>query len=154
MGIKGMGIALVTGGSGFVGQHLVKLLCARGEKVRIFDRRPPARLYGSHGTDFEYLQGDIADRDAVDRAMAGASSVFHLAANPNLWARDSEDFARVNYGGTVNVLAAAERHRPVRVVYTSTESIIAGLRSQVAKTGMIDESAAPRVEYMPGPDCR
>jgi dihydroflavonol-4-reductase len=149
-----MGITLVTGGSGFVGQHLVELLCARGERVRIFDRRPPARLGGNRGTDFEFVQGDIADPDAVDRAMAGASSVFHLAANPNLWARDSEEFARVNFGGTLNLLAAAERQRPERVVYTSTESIIAGLRGQLAKTGLIDESAAPRVEDMPGPYCR
>ncbi|MGF1593651.1 MAG: NAD-dependent epimerase/dehydratase family protein [Kiloniellaceae bacterium] len=154
MGAEGMRISLVTGGSGFVGQHLVDLLCARGERVRVFDRRPPARIHQSRGTDFEFLQGDISDSDAVDRAMTGANSVFHLAANPNLWARDSEDFARVNYGGTLNVLTAAERHRPERVVYTSTESIIAGLRGQVAGSGMIDESAAPRAEDMPGPYCR
>src|SRR3546814_15277174 len=74
-------------------------------------------------------------------------------ANPNLWTPDRRDFDQVNRLGTLNVLAAAERHRPERVVYTSTESILAGLRGR-SDGGMIDESVALRVEDMPGSYCR
>lgn len=147
-----MRLSLVTGGSGFIGNHLVQLLCARGERVRVFDLRPAPHFAGAAAIDFH--QGDIADAAAVDRAMAGADRVYHLAANPNLWARDKRDFARVNHLGTLNVLAAAERHRPERVVYTSTESILAGQRGSAASGEMIDETSAVRVEQMPGSYCR
>jgi dihydroflavonol-4-reductase len=147
-----MRLSLVTGGSGFIGHHLVQLLCARGERVRVFDLRPASYFAGAAAIDFH--QGDIADAAAVDRAMAGADRVYHLAANPNLWARDKRDFARVNHLGTLNVLAAAERHRPERVVYTSTESILAGQRGSAASGAMIDETSAVRVEEMPGSYCR
>ena len=147
-----MRLSLVTGGSGFIGHHLVQLLCARGERVRVFDLRPAPHFAGAAAIDFH--QGDIADAAAVDRAMAGADRVYHLAANPNLWARDKRDFARVNHLGTLNVLAAAERHRPERVVYTSTESILAGQRGSAASGAMIDETSAVRVEEMPGSYCR
>jgi dihydroflavonol-4-reductase len=146
-----MSFSLVTGGSGFIGQHLVQLLCARGERVRVFDRRPPG--WRDAAAPVDYHQGDIADPAAVDRAMAGARRVYHLAANPNLWTRDPQDFARDNHQGTLTVLAAAERHRPQRLVYTSTESILAGVRHRIVG-GMIDESVALRVEDMPGPYCR
>lgn len=145
-----MTFTLVTGGSGFIGRHLVGLLRGRGERVRVFDLRQPGQ---PDEAGIEFLQGDIADAAAVDRAVAGAGCVFHLAANPNLWARDPGDFKRVNLQGTLNVLAAAERHRPQRVVYTSTESILAGLRHRAAG-GMIDETVALGVADMPGPYCR
>ncbi|WP_340115442.1 NAD-dependent epimerase/dehydratase family protein [Pelagibius sp. 7325] len=149
--------SLVTGGCGFIGQHLVRLLVARGEKVRVLDRRRPApgslAFAGVPREGIEFRQADITDPAAVDAAMTGVGRVYHLAADPNLWALDKSTFERVNLGGTLNVLAAAERHRAERVVYTSTESILAGLRGAVSG-GMIDESAALRVEDMPGPYCR
>ncbi|GAB4354367.1 MAG: NAD-dependent epimerase/dehydratase family protein [Kiloniellaceae bacterium] len=153
-----MRLSLVTGGCGFIGQHLVRLLAARGEAVRILDRRQPAAEGGAFANlpagAVEFRQGDITDPAAVEAAMAGASRVYHLAANPNLWARDPRVFERVNLGGTLNVLAAAGRHRPERVVYTSTESILAGLRGAARGSAMIDEGIDLRVEDMPGPYCR
>lgn len=148
-----MRLSLVTGGSGFIGRHLVQLLCARGERVRVFDLRLPGPDIRLHGEAVEYIQGDVTDAEAVERAMTGADRVYHLAANPNLWARDKESFERVNFQGTVNVLAAAAKLRPQRVVYTSTESILASLRGR-SGGNLIDESAAPREEDLPGPYCR
>lgn len=145
-----MAFTLVTGGSGFIGHHLVRLLRKRGERVRVFDLRRPESC---DEAGLEFLPGDIADAEAVERAMAGAERVFHLAANPNLWVRDPCDFDRVNLQGTLNVLAAAERHRPQRLVHTSTESILAGLRHR-AVGGMIDETVTLGVADMPGPYCR
>jgi len=120
-----MALTLVTGGSGFIGQHLVKALLDRGDHVRIFDLRAPS--LGSVD-NLEFLQGDLADRAALSRAMAGARQVYHMAANPNLWAADRSSFQRTNVQGTLNVLAEAERHAPERLIYTSTESILAGRR--------------------------
>jgi dihydroflavonol-4-reductase len=147
-----MGLCLVTGGSGFIGQHLVRLLVERGERVRVFDLRPAAELQARFGEAVELRQGDIADPAAVTQAMQGARQVFHLAANPNLWAPDKTVFERVNLQGTRNVLAAAETERPERLVYTSTESILAGLRG--AGRAMIDEEIDLSVKDMPGPYCR
>ncbi|GAB4391167.1 MAG: NAD-dependent epimerase/dehydratase family protein [Kiloniellaceae bacterium] len=149
-----MRLSLVTGGSGFIGRHLVQALAERGERVRIFDLRASADLPGRGGS-VEFRQGDITDRAAVERAMEGAERVFHLAADPNLWRRDKSSFERINLGGTENVLAAAERQRPDRVVYTSTESILAGLRGAgLTEGGMIDENVTLDVADMPGPYCR
>lgn len=148
-----MGLSLVTGGSGFIGRHLVQLLCARGERVRVFDLRLSEPDICPRGGAVEFVQGDITDAEAVSRAMSGADRVFHLAANPNLWARNKDAFACVNFQGTVNVLTAAARLRPQRLVYTSTESILAGLRGR-SGGAFIDESAAPREEDLPGPYCR
>lgn len=153
-----MRLSLVTGGCGFIGHHLVRLLATRGERVRVLDWRRPAAdngiFAGLPSGAVEFRQGDIADPATVDAAVAGVSRVYHLAANPNLWARDASVFERVNLGGTLNVLAAAERHRPERVVYTSTESILAGLRGAARGSAMIDEDIALSVDDMPGPYCR
>ena len=144
-----MRLSLVTGGSGFIGQHVVGLLTERGDKVRVFDRHPANRATDAA---VDYRQGDITDARAVTEAMTGVSHVYHLAADPNLWNRDKGSFERVNLGGTLNVLAAAERHRPERIVYTSTESILTGLRG--AGDAMTDEGVTLSVEDMPGPYCR
>ena len=146
-----MTVTLVTGGSGFIGQHLVKALLERGDQVRIFDLRAPSL---GKTNNLKFHQGDLADRAALSRAMAGARQVYHLAADPNLWAADSSGFQRTNVQGTLNVLAAAERHAPEKLVYTSTESILAGRRRGAGQHRMIDEGAEPRVEDMPGPYCR
>lgn len=148
-----MGLSLVTGGSGFIGRHLVRLLLERGERVRVFDLRPAPGPKAQSEAAVEFHQGDITDRGAVARAMTGAGRVYHLAANPNLWTRDKRSFERVNLQGTLNVLAAAEAQRPKRLVYTSTESILAGLRG-ASGGGMIDEGIELDIDDMPGPYCR
>ncbi|MCW5752848.1 MAG: NAD-dependent epimerase/dehydratase family protein [Alphaproteobacteria bacterium] len=143
---------LVTGGAGFVGRHLVKLLAGRGERVRVLDLDRP----GDAAPDVEYLQGSILDEAALDRAMQGAERVFHLAANPNLWHRRPETFLETNLRGTEMVLRAASRHRPEKTVYCSTESILKSYRwtKVPGKDGRIDERIELRVDDMPGPYCR
>src|SRR5262245_46953282 len=74
-------LALVTGGSGFLGQYLVSALIARGHAVRIFDRAPPVRL----PPRAEFVQGSVVDRGRVMRALDEVTHVYHLAAIPHLW---------------------------------------------------------------------
>jgi len=117
-----VGIDLVTGGSGFIGCHLVRLLVESGRRVRVLDLGgfPADEPVRPH----EAMRADIADPGAVARAMDGVERVFHLAADPNLWARDPRVFDRVNRLGTEVVLAAARRSGVVRFVHASTESIL------------------------------
>ncbi len=140
--------SLVIGGSGFIGSHLVEELLRQGKTVRVFDRAPfPGDL---ELQPHEMVLGDILDRQAVVRAMADCRVVFHLAATPMLWDRDPAVFERLNHQGTRRVLAAAREARVPRLVFTSTESILAPIRGNQPVT----EDARPRLEDMLGPYCR
>jgi len=113
---------LVTGGHGFVGKHVVTLLRQRGRSVRVLDLRPPAR---DADPAVEHLRGSITDRAAVWRALDGVERVFHLAAVPELWARDKDIFDRVNRVGTECLLEGVRRHGQIqRFVYTSSEVVL------------------------------
>ncbi len=115
------GVALVTGGSGFLGSHVADALTKAGYKVIVFDRRPSPYLMG----DQRMLVGDINDREAVDAAVRGVDYVFHLGAIADIQdcADDPAATARVNVLGTVNLLEAARRHGVKRFVFSSSAYI-------------------------------
>jgi len=96
---------IVTGGAGFIGSHLVERLAARGDRVRVVER--PGADTSHLPACVQTVRADIRDARAVESAMRGARWVYHLAANPNLWARDRGEFDAVNHRGTVHVLDAA-----------------------------------------------
>jgi dihydroflavonol-4-reductase len=143
--------SLVTGGSGFIGRHLVSLLASNGDKVRVLDLRE----WPEAPSGVEARRGSILDRGTLDRAMAGVDRVFHLAGNPNLWAPDPQSFHDVNYQGTCRVLEAAAKAGVTRIVYTSTESILKNMRApRDSQAILIDETASLTVDDVPGPYCR
>ena len=98
-------LCIVTGGAGFIGSHLVKLLVDSGRRVRVVER--PGADVKHLAPEVEVVFADIRDRAAIAAAVQGGTWVYHLAANPNLWARDRRQFEEVNHRGTVNVLEAA-----------------------------------------------
>lgn len=104
--------ALVTGGAGFIGHHLVRELLARGLDVTVLDNLStgdPARLPGGA----RLVEGDVRDPDALSRALDGVSHVFHLAAVVTVRGsvdRFVED-ADVNLLGTLQLLRAMEGRR-------------------------------------------
>jgi dihydroflavonol-4-reductase len=100
----------------------------------------------------EYYFGSILDTDLVTKAMRGVGQLYHLAANPNLWTRNKEDFMRVNLQGTKIAIAQAERSGVERVVYTSTESILKATRRNGRHC--ISETVVRSLDEMPGPYCR
>lgn len=110
-------ITLVTGGAGFVGKHLVAALRARGEKTRSFDLADPMHV--------DDITGSITDRHALAQAMEGVSSIFHLAGNAQLWAKDASVFDHVNRAGT-EVVAAAAREAGARMVHCSSLTTLVG----------------------------
>lgn len=114
---------VVTGGAGFIGSHLVNTLLAMDEPVR-FIERPGAHVAHLADAGVEVLHADIRDRAALRAALAGATRVYHLAADPNLWRRRPAEFDSINHGGTRNVLETALELGAGRVLYASTESIL------------------------------
>ncbi len=112
--------ALVTGGGGFLGSAIVRLLRTRGDRVSSFSRSRHPEL---DPLGVPQHQGDLADPDAVSRAAAGCDVVFHVAAKAGVWGR-YRDYHRANVVGTANVLAACRRHGIRRLVYTSSPSVV------------------------------
>ncbi len=100
---------LVTGGCGFVGAHLVRRLLAEGHQVRVLDDLSSGRPESLPSARCELVVGDVGDRAAVERCLAGAAGCFHLAAVASV-ARCTEDWVgahRVNVSGAVQVFDAA-----------------------------------------------
>src|SRR6185295_7512450 len=111
---------LVTGGSGFIGHHLVAKLVASGRQTRVLDVRPP----GHAVADAQYVKGSVLDREMVDRALDGIDEVYHLAGLPGMWVARKDDFHAVNCRGTEIVIAAARKRSIARMLHCSTESIL------------------------------
>jgi nucleoside-diphosphate-sugar epimerase len=112
--------ALVTGGGGFLGGAIVRLLVERGDEARSFSRGdyPLLRELG-----VAQFRGDLADREAVIRAAEGCDVVFHVAARAGIWGSFAE-YYRANVTGTENVIAACCRHGVGRLVFTGSPSVV------------------------------
>jgi dihydroflavonol-4-reductase len=110
---------LVTGGTGFVGANLVRELARAGARVRVL-ARPGGDRRALAGLAVEIAEGDLLDRASLARAVAGADTVYHVAADYRLWARDPRELFRANVEGTRAILEACGDAGVRRVVYTST----------------------------------
>ena len=110
---------LVTGGGGFLGQAICRLLVARGYEVASFNRGQYREL---DALVARQIRGDLADADAVRAAAHGMDAVFHVAAKAGAWG-SYESYRLANVVGTENVLAACRAHGIARLVYTSTPSV-------------------------------
>lgn len=107
----------VTGGTGFVGAHLVRALQARGDRVTCLVRRPElAERLGWH--DVRLVRGDLDDASALREGCDGAALVFHVAGK--IVARNAIEFMATNRDGTANVLEAAQEHGVARFVLVSS----------------------------------
>jgi dihydroflavonol-4-reductase len=139
---------LVIGGSGFIGSHLVRELVQQGERVRVYDLNP----FPEDETyqPVEAVCGDILNLSQLSSAMDGCSIVYHLGGTPQLWSRDPKFFDRTNHEGTINVLKTAKHVGIKRLIFTSTESILATPSGKEP----ITEDIQPRMEDMIGPYCR
>ena len=115
---------LVTGASGFVGSHLVRLLASRGQRVRIL-ARPTSNLRAVEGLPVERVTADLRDAASLAPALRGVQRVYHVAADYRLWARHPQDIYESNVTGTRNLLDAARDAGVEKFVYCSTVATIA-----------------------------
>lgn len=119
--------ALVTGGVGFIGHHLVGALLAGGWSVAVLDDLSTGdeRRLAAVARDVDLHIGDIRDAAAVDRAVAGCDVVFHEAAIPSVARslRDPRLSNDVNTNGTIEVVLGAARAGVRRVVFAASSSI-------------------------------
>lgn len=111
---------LVTGAGGFLGRRLVERLRTAGCRgIRGFGRSPQPDL-SAEGIDF--VQGDLRDADAIARACANRTIVFHTAAKAGIWG-SKRDYFGINVEGTENVIAACREANVPRLIHTSSPSV-------------------------------
>lgn len=110
---------MVTGGTGFIGGRVVRLLRAAGHDVHALVR-DPARARELQGLGVRLFRGDITDRSSLQAPMQGTDGVFHLAAWYEIGTRDRARAHDINVQGTRNVLETMRDLRIARGVYTSS----------------------------------
>ena len=119
--------AFVTGGTGFIGGNLVRMLVADGYQVRALARPNsdhPNLLGNLAGLPLEIVTGDLGDPQQLAQQLEGCDVVFHVAALYSLWQRDAAAIYRANVTGTENLLAAARQARVKRFIHTSSVAAI------------------------------
>ena len=123
---------LVTGGSGFIGSHVVDKLKDKGIEVRVYDLVMP-----TFRDDIEYYQGSLLDRSTLGMAMEGIDIVFHLGAIADVKEvyEDPIYSESINTRGTINVLEASKNGGVIKLVYGSTTWVYSD-----TDTEFVDES--------------
>ena len=134
---------LVTGGAGFIGSHTVDLLLARGHTVRVLDALLPPVHHAAQvppyvPADVELHVGDVRDRAAWERALAGVDAVFHLAAYQD-YLPDFAKFFHVNAAGTALLYElAVEKQLPLqKIVIASSQAVYGEGRYRCAQDGVV-----------------
>ncbi|MEM1655553.1 MAG: NAD-dependent epimerase/dehydratase family protein [Nitrososphaerota archaeon] len=119
--------ALVTGGAGFIGSHLVDALMRSGYEVRVIDNLSQGRIenisrwIGAPG--FEFIEGDVADEAIMREAVKSCDAVFHLAANPEVRLGDPRTHYRENVHATYVVLEAMRASDVKKMIFTSSSTV-------------------------------
>jgi UDP-glucuronate 4-epimerase len=138
---------LVTGGAGFIGQHLCRALFARGYGVRVLDNfddaYDPALKRVDPCTDL--VCGDICDPAVVREALSGVDAVCHLAARAGVRESiaDPEPYGRVNVGGTLTLLRAMAEMGVRRAVFTSSSSVYGSATGPFRESDAADRPNSP-----------
>ena len=133
----------LTGGTGFVGSHLVETLCAAGLRPRVLVRDPDRPRWIS-AADVEWVAGDLDDHDALDRLVQDSGTVLHLAGVVR--AGRAADFDRGNRLGTENLVGAVGR-RAARACVVHVSSLAAAGPSSDPRGRSPDDAPAPISAY-------
>jgi nucleoside-diphosphate-sugar epimerase len=139
-------LALVTGGAGFIGAHLVAGLLARGWRVRVLDDLSSGRREAlpAHPA-LEVVTGDVRDAAALARTLAGVEVVFHQAALRSVPRSMEDPFAYhdVNVTGTLRLLLAARGAGVRRLVAASSSSVYGDQRALPLHEGLLPRPVSP-----------
>lgn len=124
--------ALVTGGAGFIGSHLVDYLIKQGKEVRVLDNLVSGDMKNleqwAENPLFEMFEVDLLDRDAIDEAVKGCDEIYHLAANPEVNAKNAtpEESYRQNIEATYNLLEAMRASGEQNFIAFTSSSTVYG----------------------------
>jgi nucleoside-diphosphate-sugar epimerase len=128
----------VTGGTGFLGKHLLPALCRSGRVIKVLTRQPEAHPWLAQYPNVTVVQGDLSDYDVLYEHMQGCSQVIHAGGMFRFWG-DEQAFLSTNAIGTKNMLAAALNTGIKRFVHISSIAVI----GQPDPTHVIDEDYPP-----------
>ncbi len=129
---------LVTGGSGFIGSHIVERYQGLAEEIRVLDNLRTGYLHNLDGLEHQFIDGSITDRELVKKAVEGVDYIFHLAALvsvPESMSKPSE-CVDINVIGLLNVLEEAAAAGVKKLVFASSAAIYG------------DNPIVPKVETM------
>ena len=141
---------IVFGGAGFIGSNLVDELMTQGFEVTVFDNLSEGKLdnvarWKNH-PKFEFIRGDIRDKDMVRRACDHKSWVFHLAAMSRIQPSITDPYLAFeeNVMGTVNVLEGARAGGAKRVIYSASSSCFGDANAQHLESGGAVSEGMPK----------
>lgn len=118
-----MSKVLITGATGFIGNHVTRLCLEQGHDVRVMvmkgeDRSP------LNGMDVEFVEGNLLDAGSLSQAVKGVDRMFHLAALFAVWTKDPDLHYKINVEGTRHLMQAAQAAAVEKIVYTSSIAAI------------------------------
>ena len=127
-----MSKVLITGATGFIGNHVTRLCLEKGDEVRVMvmpgeDRSP------LDGMDVEFVEGNLLDGDSLRKAVTGVEQLYHLAAMFAIWTKDPDLHYKINVDGArmmMEAALAAERAAHARAIQNK-DAMIADLRLQL-----------------------
>jgi len=124
---------LVTGGSGFIGSNLVRLLLDKKHKVRVLDNLSSGHKKNIDNLDVEFIYGDIRNQDVVDYATDDIDIIFHLAASVGRQKSidNPQEDSSINIIGTLNIIEAMKRRKIPKIVFSSSAAVYGELLTTV-----------------------
>ena len=136
---------LVTGGSGFIGSHIVEHYQDKAEEIRVLDNLRTGYRHNLDGLRHTFLEGSITDRELVRQAVQGVDLVFHLAALvsvPESMAKPGE-CVDINVHGLLNVLEEASAAGVKKLVFASSAAVYGDNPEVPKRESMIPEPKSP-----------
>lgn len=128
----------VTGGTGFLGKHLIPALCRGGHQIKVLTRQPENHDWLKQYANVEVVKGDLSDYGSLLEHMQGCSQVIHAGGMFRFWG-DEQDFLKTNAVGTRNMVSAALATGIQRFIHISSIAVI----GQPDPTHIIDENYPP-----------
>ncbi len=136
---------LITGGSGFIGSHIVEHYQGKAEEIRVLDNLRTGYRKNLDGLKVSFIEGSVTDREVVAKAVEGVDYIFHMAALvsvPESMAKPGE-CVDINVHGLLNVLEAAAAAKVKKLVFASSAAIYGDNPTVPKLESMLPEPKSP-----------